>query len=196
MRRPREKSIRHPKSPIPNVEKSQKITLSNFFKQIKLDEIKYIQILEKLLSNRLSDSPQKHIHKYLEEDEYSYLQYFIYTLATFKFKFKDIYLLLWELIAESTIKKFTYKYNNHQPLLQSPVRINLYMDEENDLQNKLDIYVEKSTLKYLDEKKHQKRWDELIEGFVSQKISITHLDTDEVVSTKELLQLKKRNFKK
>ena len=191
MRKRGEKSIRHPKSRIPFVQEDQKLTLSSFLKQIKLDEIKYIQILKKILSNNLSDSPKKHISSYLDEEEYSYLQYFIFTLVTLGFKFTDIRLLFWELIAESTIKKTTYKYNGDQTLLQSPVRINLYWDKEIELQNELDEYVRRSKLPSLIKKRHNERWDNLINGFLSQKISITHLDTDEVLSTKELLELKK-----
>ena len=198
MRRKGKKYIRHPKSDPKIVRDDEKIIFRDFLINIKLDSKRYEEILRILLLNKIKEKPVLHISKFLKEEDYLYMKEIVYTLATLAFRFIDIHYLFLKLFGSGKPQEWSWEYSKtlgEKTFLQKPVRIEIYRDEKR-VQGLYDIFIEKSKIQSPDEKKQEERLKNIIDTVMKQKVSITHLDTTEILSIKELMELEKKDRRK
>lgn len=196
-------SIRHPKAIPECIKDSEKVTFQDFInnKTFQMVIVNYEKILKKLYKNSTSKKPITHISKYLEEEEFFDLKMLIYHLASLGFQFTDIHYLFLNTFSPSKPSLWTKEISQllgEAAFLQIPVQVHLYKDNENDLGELKKEYKEKTDVTYLDEKKHTKRLEKIIEILVTQKIALIHLETKKTLSVNQLLKImdKKENRKK
>lgn len=192
----KKKSIRHPKTIPEPIDDSERVTFQDFISHPVLGKtlISYENILTKLFKNKTSENPIVHLSKYMEEQELEDLEIMIYLLASFGFKYTDIHYMFLNTFSISKSSLWVSELSKliEKPLLQFPVHIYLYKDDNNLLNKLVEEYKEKSTLPYLNKKRHQERLEKIIKTLKNQKIALIHLETQKILTIEQLHELRKK----
>ncbi len=195
-------SIRHPKTIPAQIGDSEKVTFQDFIDHPVLGKKlrSYENMLTKLFKNSISVKPIVHLSKYLDEEELEDLEIMVYFLAYFGFKFTDIHYMFLNTFSKSKPSLWVKKLSKilEEPLLQIPVHIYLYKDDNNLLNKLVEEYKKKSTMQYLDKKKQQIRLGKIITTLKNHRIALVDMKTQKILTIEQLyaLRSKRKNRKK
>ncbi len=201
-RKVKKTSIRHPKTIPTQINDSAKVTFQDFIDHPVLGKKlrSYENMLTKLFKNSTSIKPIVHLSKYLDDKELEDLEVMVYFLAYFGFKFTDIHYMFLNTFSISKPSLWTKELSKilGKPLLQIPVHIHLYKDDNNLLKKLVEEYKKKSTIPHLNKNKHQERLEKIIETVKNHKIALINLETQEILTIEQLYTLRnnRKNRKK
>lgn len=176
-----EKKITHPKKELDlNNYQNHAITFEDFIIAMGIDVYEYENIFKNLIIKE-----NHFIKKKLDnKEQYDYLHYIIYTLATYGFRFIDISYFFMDKVSHTSIGKLARNYQN-KPFMQKPIQVEIPRNQEHipEYQSWAEV-LNAHTVK------------DLITIMLEHKIYLWHIHKQKFLSIKNAKNLKRESRKK